>query len=77
MKLIAQRKTDELGRIVLPTEVRAKLGAETGATLNIYEDGNNIVIGNSLPYCKLCGSSENINSEVYLCADCIEKIKNI
>ena len=77
MKLIATRKTDELGRIVLPAEIRTRLGAEAGTLLNIYEDSDRVIIERSKPYCKLCRSIENINNEVNLCQDCIVKVKRI
>ena len=77
MKLITTRKTDELGRIVLPAEIRTKLCAETGTLLNIYEDGDRVIIERSRPYCKLCRSTENINNEINLCEDCISRVKSI
>ena len=75
MKLIAERKIDELGRIVLPAEVRLKNGITQKSTISIYEDNGKIVLEKAEPSCKLCGSSVNINEELSLCGECIVKVK--
>ncbi|HCA28314.1 MAG TPA: AbrB family transcriptional regulator [Ruminococcaceae bacterium] len=75
MKLIAERKIDELGRIVLPAEVRLKDGITQKSTISIYEDNGKIVLEKTEPSCKLCGSSVNINEELSLCGECIVKVK--
>ncbi|QHW35558.1 AbrB/MazE/SpoVT family DNA-binding domain-containing protein (plasmid) [Paenibacillus rhizovicinus] len=41
------RKVDELGRIVLPIELRRVIGVDIGASIEFYEDGRNIWIVNS------------------------------
>ena len=76
MKQIAERKIDELGRIVLPMEIRTKLGITSKSTVGIYEDGDSIVLCKAEPSCKLCGGTDHINSDLHLCPDCMEKVKN-
>lgn len=75
MNLIAERNIDELGRIVLPAEIRSKLGITAKSTVSIYEDNGSIVLKKTEPSCKLCGSSTQVNEELNLCADCIGKVK--
>lgn len=75
MKLIAERNIDELGRIVLPAEIRQKLGITVKSTIAIYENNGSIVMKQAEPYCKLCGSAGSVNDELHLCAECIEKVK--
>lgn len=75
MKLIAERKIDELGRIVIPSEIRQKLGIENLSAVAIYEDDEKIILQKSKPSCKLCGDCEDINEELCLCRNCIKKIK--
>ncbi len=72
------RKIDEMGRIVIPMEIRKTLGIHDGDSLEIFVDGDNIVFRKYQPSCVFCGSCDNI--EFYLgkrvCAECIEKIKD-
>lgn len=75
MNLIAERKIDELGRIVLPAEIRQKLGITSKSTVGIYENGGRIVLCKAEPSCKLCGGTDGISTELHLCSACVEKIK--
>ncbi|MDD4699749.1 MAG: AbrB/MazE/SpoVT family DNA-binding domain-containing protein [Oscillospiraceae bacterium] len=75
MKLITERKIDELGRIVLPSEIRSKLGITSKSTIGIFEDNGNIVLKKTEPSCKLCGSTNQVNENFSLCAECIAKVK--
>ena len=47
MELIAIRTIDELGRIVIPKEVRSDNGWETGTKIAIYAIDGEIVLGES------------------------------
>ena len=38
------RKVDELGRVVLPIELRRNLGIEVTDTLEIFTEGDNIIL---------------------------------
>ena len=71
------RRVDELGRIVLPKELRTRLEIEEGDPLEIFLDGDHIVLQKYQPACTFCQSSDNI---VYfqgkrVCAACLAKIK--
>ena len=70
------RKVDELGRIVLPIELRKILGIEPKDQLEIFVDGNIIMLCKYEPKCVFCGKSENIEKfhEKSICSECIEKI---
>lgn len=52
------RKIDELGRIVIPIELRNTLDIKTKDALEIFVDGDNIVLGKYQPSCIFCGSRE-------------------
>ena len=54
------RKVDELGRIVLPIELRRTLGIDLRDPLEIYVEGESIVLKKYNPTCIFCGSKENI-----------------
>ncbi len=77
MTLITQRYIDELGRIVLPAELRTVLGLTSKSKLSIYRDGERIVLTKSHAACKLCGSDEKVNETFALCQSCIDKIINL
>lgn len=51
------RKVDELGRIVLPIELRRNLDIEERDPVEIYLDGDKIVLQKYEPACLFCGSS--------------------
>lgn len=75
MKLIAERKIDELGRIVLPVEIRNRLHITEKSSIDIYEDEDNIVLRKAEPCCRMCGSTSSVNNDLRLCNDCIAKVK--
>ncbi len=54
------RKVDELGRIVIPMEVRQIFGINTKEPLEIYTDGDKIVLSKYERACTFCSSSKNI-----------------
>jgi len=54
------RKVDELGIIVLPIELRRTLDIEVKDALEIYVEGDAIMLKKYEPSCIFCGSSENI-----------------
>ena len=54
------RKVDELGRIVLPIELRRTLDIAERDPLEIYVDGSSIVLTKYQPACIFCGDSGDI-----------------
>ena len=54
------RKVDELGRIVLPIELRRTLDIEEKDSLEIYMDGPSIVLRKFQPACILCHTEKHI-----------------
>ncbi|MDP4109616.1 MAG: AbrB/MazE/SpoVT family DNA-binding domain-containing protein [Bacillota bacterium] len=54
------RKVDELGRIVLPIELRRTLDIEVKDALEIYVEGDAIMLKKYEPSCIFCGSSDGI-----------------
>lgn len=71
------RKIDELGRIVLPIELRRTLDIDIKDSLEIYVENNSIILKKYEPTCIFCGSSNELTSfhEKNICIDCIKKIK--
>lgn len=70
------RKMDDLGRIVLPIELRSKLDIGPKDPIEIFTDGDKIILKKYQPCCILCGStSDNVLlNEKRVCKICIEKL---
>ena len=73
------RKVDELGRIVLPIELRRTLNIGIKDSLEIFVDGEDIILKQYRPCCIFCGEGNNIVSFMgkNVCKSCLEKIKNV
>lgn len=71
------RKVDELGRVVLPIELRNKFNIQVKDPIEIFVDGNSIVLKKYEPNCIFCGSSKELIShhDKLICTKCIEKIE--
>jgi len=54
------RSVDELGRIVLPTELRKRLGISECDKMDISVDGDKIIMQKSVPSCVVCDSTSEI-----------------
>lgn len=71
------RRVDDLGRIVIPMELRRTLGINVRDPLAIFVDGDKIVLQKHRDVCSICGSPEAISQvkDRPVCADCISAIK--
>ena len=72
------RHLDELGRIVLPKELRTILNINERDSIEIFTDNDKIILQKYQPACVFCN---NANDIIYfngkrVCAECIEKLKN-
>lgn len=54
------RKVDELGRIVIPIELRRTMGIEEKDALEIYVDNEKIILRKYEPACIFCGNAEEV-----------------
>lgn len=54
------RRVDDLGRIVLPKELRRTLGIGEKDPMEIYTDGKGIILRKYAPGCAFCGSVNGI-----------------
>jgi len=54
------RKVDELGRVVLPMELRRTLGIAVKDTLEIYVDVERIILKRYEPACVFCNNANDI-----------------
>lgn len=70
------RKVDDLGRIVLPKELRTVLNIAERDPLEIFVNGGYIMLQKYEPSCIFCGSSDEVSSfkTKSLCKSCREEI---
>ena len=54
------RKIDELGRVVIPMEMRRSMAIEDGDAFEIFVDEDRIVLSKYTPFCVFCGSSDGL-----------------
>lgn len=54
------RRVDELGRVVIPIEIRSQFGISEKDPMEIYVDGSSIVLKKYEPNCVFCGSSKKL-----------------
>ena len=54
------RSIDNLGRIVIPMEIRRKFDIHTTDPMEIYTDGDSIVLKKYQSGCIFCGETEGI-----------------
>lgn len=66
------RKVDDLGRIVLPVELRRLHGIQTGDALEISVDGDSIVLRKLSPGCVFCGGTAELGTfrDRSICTGC-------
>ena len=72
------RKVDELGRIVLPSELRKVLNINVKDSVEIYVSGELIVLKKFVPACIFCDNAEDVISYKYknICKSCLQKLAN-
>ena len=70
------RKVDELGRVVIPIELRRTLNIAEKDALEIYVDGESIILKKYEPACIFCGNAKDIQhfSGKNICPDCVAKL---
>ena len=73
------RNIDELGRIVVPKELRKKLGIANTDPVEIYVEGEKIILTKYHPVCHFCGDSSELveYKEKNICKNCIKAIGEI
>lgn len=71
------RKLDELGRIVLPVELRKVMDLSVRDKVEISMEDDRIILKKYHPACVFCGEAENVISfhGKLLCSKCLEELK--
>ena len=73
------RKVDELGRIVLPIELRRTLDISERDELEIYMENDQIILRKFEPACLFCASDRRLISYngKNICRDCVKKMQEL
>lgn len=73
------RPVDPLGRVVIPVELRRTLNIKTDDSLEVFVDGDYIMLRKYEPACIFCGNAkdvENIHGK-NVCRNCLEELKKL
>lgn len=71
------RSVDNLGRVVLPMELRRTLNIEEGTPLEIYTDEDKVILKKYQPDCIFCGNMDGIQvfNGKKICGNCRRELK--
>ena len=70
------RQLDTLGRVVLPIELRRTMGIDVKDLLEIFVDGDAIVLKKYQPSCVFCNNSRDVTDYKgkLICRDCLNEL---
>lgn len=73
------RRVDELGRVVIPIEIRNQFNILEKDPIEIYVDGSSIVLKKFEENCIFCGSTKNLlaYNDKLICTNCSKKIGDL
>jgi len=73
------RNVDELGRVVIPIEIRKQLKIAEKDPIEIYVDGSNIILKKHEPNCIFCGNSKKLKDYKgkLICDKCSNQIAEL
>lgn len=73
------RRVDELGRVVIPIEMRNKFGIAEKDPIEIYVDGSSIILKKYEPNCVFCGNSKKLveYKGKLICSKCAKQIADL
>ena len=73
------RKVDELGRIVLPIELRRTLDIAEKDALEIYVDGDTIMLKKYAPSCVFCAGTKGVTTykDKNICESCLRALRQL
>lgn len=73
------RKVDELGRIVIPIELRRNLSIDEKDSLEIYVEDDHIILKKYSPACSFCSNATDITvfKGKNICKSCLAEIAGI
>ena len=73
------RNVDDLGRIVIPKELRTSLNMVEGSPVEMFIEGEQLILSRVYRGCHLCGNTNGLK-ELHgksICSACIEQLKSL
>ena len=73
------RQVDELGRFVLPIEIRRMMGIKEKDALEIFTEDNRIILRKYEPTCTFCKNADHlvIFADKRICPECLQKLHEL
>ncbi|PYI57051.1 AbrB/MazE/SpoVT family DNA-binding domain-containing protein [Paenibacillus flagellatus] len=76
------RRVDDLGRIVIPKELRRAFEIEIGDAIEVYTEGERIVLKKYARGCTICGNAEDrelihLDPDKLICNNCITTVAKL
>ena len=73
------RPVDPLGRVVIPVELRRTLNIKTDDSLEVYVDGDFIMLKKYEPACIFCGNAKDVEhiDGKNVCRKCLDEMKKV
>ncbi|MDY3239614.1 MAG: AbrB/MazE/SpoVT family DNA-binding domain-containing protein [Anaerovoracaceae bacterium] len=73
------RPVDPLGRVVIPVELRRNLGIKTDDSLEVFVDGEFIMLKKYEPACIFCGNAKDVQNihGKNICRTCLDELKSL
>lgn len=73
------RRVDQLGRLVMPIELRRTLGIGIADPIEMFVDGENIILKKYQASCTFCDSTADIGEYKgkNICKNCMQEIRKI
>ena len=73
------RTIDSLGRFVLPKEIRSTMDLSIRDSVEIFVEGDRIILKKYMPACVFCGNADNVIffKGKLVCADCEKALRTL
>ncbi|MBR5731170.1 MAG: AbrB/MazE/SpoVT family DNA-binding domain-containing protein [Firmicutes bacterium] len=73
------RRLDQLGRIVIPKELRTTLDLKDTDPVEIFTEGDTIILRKYQPSCIFCGDADDLVQidGKNVCRKCVERMKKL
>jgi transcriptional pleiotropic regulator of transition state genes len=73
------RKLDMLGRIVFPVEIRRTLGIAEGDPMEVFVEGDLIILKKYEPACTFCGEAKDVIDfkGKKVCVNCLDEMTGV
>ena len=70
------RRIDDLGRVVIPKEIRRTMRIREGDPLEIYTEGNSVILRKHESSCVFCGNSKKVTlfKDKCICDSCRKEL---